>query len=124
VIFKGATPADVYKALMDSKKHAQFTGGIAKISKKIGGEFSVFDGYALGKNLELIEGKKIIQSWRANEEGWDSDHFSEITFDLKKVKGGTELNFTHKNVPEQNAESIKQGWKDFYWEPMKEMLAK
>ncbi len=124
MIFKGATPADVYKALMDSKKHAQFTGGIAKISKKIGGEFSVFDGYALGKNLELIEGKKIIQSWRANEEGWDSDHFSEITFDLKKVKGGTELNFTHKNVPEQNAESIKQGWKDFYWEPMKEMLAK
>lgn len=124
VIFKGATPKEVYDALMDSKKHARFTDGAAKISKKIGGDFSVFDGYAVGKNLVLIEGKKIVQSWRANEEGWDQEHYSEITFDLKKVKGGTELTFTHKNVPDEKVNSIKQGWKDYYWHPLKKMLEK
>lgn len=124
VIFKGVTPDEVYYALLDSKKHGQFTGGAAKISKKIGGDFSVFDGYAVGKNIEMVEGKKIAQSWRANEDGWDQNHYSEIIFDLKKIKGGTELNFTHQNVPDQKTDAIKQGWKDFYWAPMKKMFEK
>jgi len=36
VVFK-TTPHEVYEALMDSKKHAAFSGGAAKISRAIGG---------------------------------------------------------------------------------------
>ncbi len=31
-----ASAHDVYETLMDSKKHAMFTGGVAKISRKVG----------------------------------------------------------------------------------------
>lgn len=62
-----ASPHDVYEALMDSKKHAKFTGGKASISREVGGKFSAFNGYAEGINLQLVPDKKIVQSWRASD---------------------------------------------------------
>ena len=110
----------VYDALMDSKKHSAFTGAGAKISRKVGGAFSAFDGYATGKNLKLIEDKKIVQSWHASD--WEKDQMSEVTFLLSESKSGCTLTFTHKNVPAKHYSSIKQGWIDFYWKPMKKMF--
>ena len=121
VTFK-ASPHDVYEALMDSKKHAQFTGDKASISRKVGGRFSVFDGYSEGFNLELIPNKKIVQTWRAND--WNKDHYSKVTFSLKEVEGGTHLTFIQTGVPEEQYKDIAQGWRDFYWTPMKKMLEK
>ena len=121
-----ASPAEIYDALMDSKKHALFTGAPAKIDKKVGGSFSAHDGYINGKNLELIPGKKIVQSWHADEDKWpDDDYFSKITFDLKEdKKGGTTLNFTHEGVPEALVDSIEDGWITYYWEPLRKMFEK
>ncbi len=116
-----ASPHDVYEALMDSRRHAKFTGGTAKISRKLGGTFSVFDGYAEGKNLELVPDRKIVQSWRASD--WPEGHYSTITFALKKVSGGTRLTFTQSGVPEDQFTSVKQGWIEFYWTPMKTFFA-
>ena len=117
-----AKPHDVYEALIDSKKHTQFTGSKAMISRKAGGKFSTFDGYAEGENLELVPDKKIVQSWRA--EDWPEGHYSKATFVLKEVAGGTQLIFTQSDVPEEFYDDISQGWKDYYWAPMKEMLEK
>ena len=113
---------DVYEALMDSKKHAEFTGGKAVISRKVGGKFSAFDGYAKGVNLELVPDKKIVQSWRGSD--WPEGHYSKATFSLQQVEGGTQLTFTQTEVPEDQYESISQGWRDYYWKPMKKMLGK
>lgn len=115
-----ATPQAVYEALMDSRKHARFTGGGASISRTVGGKFSVFDGYASGVNLELVSGKKIVQTWRASD--WPKDQYSKVTFALAKVQGGTRLTFTQTGVPDRHHAAIKQGWIDFYWKPMKDML--
>ncbi len=117
-----ASPHDVYEALMDSKKHAKFTGGKASISREVGGKFTAFDGYSEGVNLELVPDKKIVQSWRA--EDWPEGHYSKATFALKEVPGGTELTFTQTGVPEEFMNDIAQGWQDYYWAPMKEMLEK
>ena len=117
-----ASPHDVYEALMDSRKHAQFTGGKASISRKVGGKFSAFDGYAEGTNLELVPDEKIVQSWRASD--WPEGHYSRASFSLKEVEGGTRLTFTQTGVPEEQSEDVSQGWRDYYWEPMKEMLEK
>src|SRR6266498_3601 len=38
-------PHEVFEALMDSKKHAKFTGAPAKISRKIGGKFMAHGDY-------------------------------------------------------------------------------
>jgi len=80
-----AKPEDVYEALMDSKKHSRFTGGKCVISRKVGGTFSVFDGYAEGENLELVKGKRIVQSWRDTD--FPEGKYSKVTFSLKKIKG-------------------------------------
>src|SRR5258708_17527828 len=92
-----ASPMQIYKILMDSKLHTKLTGDVAKISKKVGGKFSAFSGYATGKNLILIPGKKIVQTWQASD--WPKGVTSEITFLFKSAKGGTKLMFTHKSLP-------------------------
>jgi activator of HSP90 ATPase len=119
VTFKAA-PHEVYEALMDEKTHSAFTGGKAKISRKVGGQFTIYEGDIEGKNLELIPDQKIVQSWRYSD--WPEKHYSTATFALEAVEKGTRLTFTQIDVPEDKYEDIKQGWKDYYWGPMKEML--
>lgn len=117
-----ATPIEVYTVLMDSKKHSQFTGAKASISKKVGGSFSAYDGYCYGINVELIEGKKIVQTWQAND--WQKDETSKVTFIFAKNGKGTKLTFVHSGVPDSQVESIKKGWIDFYWTPLKAFFNK
>jgi activator of HSP90 ATPase len=117
-----AGPHEVYEALMDSKKHSAFTGGKASISRKVGGKFTAYDGYAEGKNLELLPDEKIVQSWRGDD--WPEEYYSKATFSIKKTATGSELVFVQEGVPEDVFEDVKQGWIDYYWTPMKEMLEK
>jgi activator of HSP90 ATPase len=121
VTFKAA-PHDVYEALMDSKKHAKFTGDKATISRKVGGKFSTFDGYSEGTNLELKQDNKIVQTWRAGD--WPDGLYSTATFSFKAIPSGTRLTFTQSGVPEKQYDDIAQGWRDYYWTPLKEMLEK
>lgn len=118
-----ATPDEVYEAFMDAKKHTAFTGSKATCNPKGGGHFTAWDGYISGKNIELEKGKKIVQEWKTTE--WPKDYPpSRLELSLNKVKDGTEISMKHSNVPSEQAEDIKQGWIDFYWEPMKAFFAK
>ena len=119
------TPEELYEQIMDAKKHGKFTGGKATMSRKVGGEFSLFDGSAYGKNIELIPNKKIVQTWRMRQDNWPEEVMSEITFDFQPLgKDKTKLLFTQRNIPSNVADEFKQGWKDYYWEPLKEMYNK
>ncbi len=115
-----ASPEKVYNALMHSKEHSAFSNSGVKIKDKVGTSFSAYDGYIEGKNLKLVKGKKIVQSWKAAESNWPKGHLSEVIFELKKKGIGTEIIFTHKDVPAEYAKSISDGWKDYYWNPLKE----
>jgi activator of HSP90 ATPase len=121
VTFK-ASPHDIYESLMDEKKHAQFTGAKVKISHKTGGKFDIWDGEISGENLELVPDKKIVQTWRYSD--WPEGQFSTATFTLEAVDGGTKLTLNQSGVPDEAYEDIKQGWKDYYWTPLKKYLAK
>ncbi len=117
-----ASAHEVYEALMDSRQHSRFTGDKASISRKVGGKFTAYGGYIEGTNLELTPDQKIVQSWRARD--WPEGHFSRVTYSLKEANGGTRLTFTQSGVPDEFYDEIGQGWRDFYWKPMKEMLGK
>lgn len=117
VVFK-AEPEAVYEALMDTDQHASFTESPAKISPKVGGMISAYDGYISGTNVKLVPGKLIVQRWQAND--WPGNHFSTLTITLKKVGAKTELNFIQTGVPEEFYKDIATGWKDFYWKKMKQ----
>jgi activator of HSP90 ATPase len=117
-----ASPHQVYEALMDEKKHTALTGGGAKISRREGGSFSIYDGEIEGQNLKLVPDKKIVQSWRYSD--WPEGHYSTATFSLEETEKGTRLIFLQTGVPDDKCDEIKQGWKDYYWKPMKAMLEK
>jgi len=121
VTFK-ASPHEIYEILMDPQKHSALTGANVKIEKKIGSRFSIYDGEIQGVNLELIPDQKIIQSWRYSD--WPKNHYSKAAFTLQVIPNGTRLFFTQTGVPEEFVEEIKQGWKDYYWIPMKKMIKK
>lgn len=114
-----ASPGLIYNLLMDEKKHTVFTGSKATIDSKPNGKFTVFDGYCNGYNIELIKGKKIVQAWHFAEDGWPDDHFSICTFEFEKDGEKTKLRFLQTNVPEHKVGTLKEGWKEFYWDAIK-----
>jgi activator of HSP90 ATPase len=118
-----AAPDDVYWALVDPKKHAAVTGARASGEPRKGGEFTAWDGYILGKVLELSKGKKIVWGWSTSEwpEGYPP---SKVEITLSRSGDGTKLVMVHSDVPASQAESYRQGWIDFYWEPLKEYFKK
>jgi activator of HSP90 ATPase len=111
----------VYELLMDAKKHSVLAGDEAKISRRVGGKFDI-GGYIQGTNLELVPGQKIVQSWRY--EDWPKGHYSTATFVFNEENGKTKMTFTQAGIPAQFYEDIKQGWIDYYWTHMKEILKK
>ncbi len=119
------TPNEIYEFLMDSKKHSKL-GGKCEISGKVGGKFSISDGYIVGENIDLVKNEKIVQKWRASEDCWPEDHYSIVTFKLTPIKGkeGTGLSFTQTGVPVECGDRFDTGWKEYYWKPMKELLEK
>jgi activator of HSP90 ATPase len=117
-----AEPAVIYAAWLDSKEHAAMTGNKAKVSSRVGEKFTAWDDYISGENLELEPGKKIVQSWRTTEFP-DGAPDSKLIITFKEVKGGTEVTLEHTGIPEGQTEEYMEGWKDYYFAPMKEYFA-
>ncbi len=113
-----ASPQAVYEAWLTSAGHSKMTGGEAKASKRVGGAYSAWDGYITGRNLELIPGQKIVQSWRTSEFAPD-DPDSIVTVTLEPIKSGARLTLLHTGVPDGQTSYEEHGWRDHYFEPMK-----
>jgi uncharacterized protein YndB with AHSA1/START domain len=113
-----ATPAEVYNAFMDARKHSAFTGGKATSDPKVGGKISAWDGYVTGTNLKLVKGRRIVQEWITTD--W-IDGYPPSTLDLTFTRkgSGTELKMVHSDVPAAMAASFADGWKEHYWTHLK-----
>jgi activator of HSP90 ATPase len=116
-----ATTKAVFKALMDQKKHAAFTGEPARIGRKAGSAFRCYGTYITGITLEAAPDKRIVQAWRSRD--WPKGTYSIVTFALSKIAGGkTKLNFTQVGVPVGDYARKNAGWRTHYWEPLKRYL--
>ena len=112
-----ATPDDIYNAWLSSERHSKMTGGAAKVSNSVGGEFEAWDGYIQGKNLELNPPSRIVQDWRTTEFE-DSDEESLLEIELASSGEGTLVTIRHSNLPDHGMQ-YRQGWIDAYFVPMK-----
>jgi uncharacterized protein YndB with AHSA1/START domain len=112
-----ASAQDIYDAWLDSLAHSEMTGGEANMSDEIGAEVSAWDGYISGRNLELVPGERIVQSWRSSKFA-DEHEDSIITITLQEVDGGTLLTLEHSNVPDEQRSYEEGGWQENYFEPM------
>ena len=109
---------EIYTAWLDSKGHAEMTGGEAECSDQVGGKFTAWDGYIWGENLELEPFSRIKQAWRTSQfEESDKDSIVEVTFAETEV--GTQITIEHSELAEDGGHYLK-GWENHYFTPMKE----
>jgi len=112
-----ASPEEIYEAWLDSLGHSEMTGGEANMSGEVGAQVSAWDGYISGRNLELIPGERIVQSWRTTEFAGEHED-SVISIVLTEVGDSTLLTLEHSNVPDDKRSYEEGGWQSNYFEPM------
>ncbi len=112
-----ASAQEIYDAWLDSLEHSEMTGGPATMSDEVGADVSAWGGYITGRNLELVPGARIVQSWRTSE-FTDELEDSIITVTLEEVDDGTLLTLEHSNVPDAHRSYEEGGWQSNYFEPM------
>ena len=117
-----ATAEQIYRAWLSSDGHTNMTGGTATISDKIGDNFTAWDGYIEGQNIEIEPFNRILQSWRTSQFEEDEED-SKIEILLNEINAQTELTLIHTNVPESGEHYIK-GWDNHYFQPMKIYFSK
>ena len=115
-----ASPSRIYEILLDGKQFAAFTGMPAEIDPKVGGAFKTFGGRIEGRNVELIQGNRVVQAWRPSN--WEPGVYSMAHFELAAEGAGTRLVLDHTGFPEGDYDSLYEGWPERYWNPMKKYL--
>lgn len=123
-VYFGVAPGQLYQALLSSeqfsastkKSFAMFTASSAKIDAREGGSFSLFDGHIIGRILELVPDKRIVEAWRVVD--WPDGAYSIARFDLEPKGTGTRLSFDHIGFPEGLKEHLDSGWRQHYWDAL------
>lgn len=112
------SPERLYRAFLDAKEHAAFTGAPASITARVGGKFSAFDGHVTGKLVELEPNERIAMTWRTKDFPEDAPD-SRVEVFFHPATGGTRVTFAHSGLPPGTEERFKKGWKHFYLAPMR-----
>lgn len=127
VVFQ-ASCRRVYEALTDAKQFTKVTNfspvketAPAEISGEVGGAFACFGGHIVGRHVELVPSRRIVQAWRVVT--WDPGVYSIAKFEISEENSMTRLVFDHTGFPTGKAEHLADGWKTNYWEPMHKYLA-
>jgi uncharacterized protein YndB with AHSA1/START domain len=116
-----AAPAAVFRALTSAAEHAKFTGAPAQISAQAGGAWSAYGGQISGYNIELVEGERIVQTWRAGN--WAPGVHSLVRVELKPEGNGTKVVLDHDALSDEQVPHIDGGWERMYWSKLREFLA-
>jgi activator of HSP90 ATPase len=110
----------VWDCFVDPKLIEEWGGGPAKMTDKEGGDFSLWGGDIHGTNTKIEKEKTIVQDWYGGK--WDKP--SHVTFTFHKDGDKTVVDLTHTDFPEDEEESLADGWKDYYLGAIKRHLEK
>jgi len=118
-----ATSKRVYEALTDSAQFTKVTrfspvmnAAPAKIGRTVGESFTLFGGHIVGRHVELVPFRRIVQAWRVVD--WDSGVYSIAKFDLTDQGPQTTIVFDHTGFPNGKADHLAEGWRLNYWKPL------
>lgn len=116
-----AKPEVVMQLLTDEKLLRRWSGGEAKVEKKEGGRFEMFDGWVFGKVLKATD-RELAYTWKTTD--WAEDtSASEVHYKLEKDKEGTKVTVDHTGLPtEEEMNEHKEGWDDQFFGLMEEYI--
>ena len=123
VVNFSVAPARVYNVLMDPREFLAImkfstvpNAPEPKIDARVGGDFALFGGHILGRNIELVPGTRVVQAWRTSD--WPPGLYSIARFELHAANSGTTLTFDHTGFPKGDGKHLADGWYLNYWTPM------
>lgn len=105
----------VWQALTDPKIIERWGAGPAEMDNKEDTEFKLWGGDIFGKNTKVIINQLLEQNWYAGD--WDKP--SKVIIKLTAKENQTQIDLTHKDVPKEEFEGIADGWKKYYFGPLK-----
>ena len=109
-----ANPSDLYDCLVNQQRICMYTRAPAQIEAKVGGKFVFYNGAILGEIVEMVKDTKLVMKWKIKD--WSS--FSTVTISLNK-QNGTSLKLHQKDIPSNEFERTRTGWKNYFWEPIR-----
>jgi len=117
-----APPAVVFEALTDARQVARWSGGAARIGKRLGGRFEMFDGWATGRVVVFRPPSRFACTWRVDEwrPTWDN---SLVEWRLARVPRGIRVVLIHSLLPTaKEARDHRRGWDAYVLGPLGEYL--
>lgn len=114
-------PAPIYQALLNSQQFAAFSGMAATIEPTAGGAFTLFGGQVVGRNVELVPNKRIVQAWRVIRD-WPEGVYSLVRMELAQIGPGTLLALDHTGFQEGDFDHLNAGWAPHYWDPLHKLF--
>eukprot|EP01015_Nassula_variabilis_P016545 TRINITY_DN2541_c0_g1_i9.p2 TRINITY_DN2541_c0_g1~~TRINITY_DN2541_c0_g1_i9.p2 ORF type:complete len:142 (+),score=54.64 TRINITY_DN2541_c0_g1_i9:28-453(+) len=106
----------IYNALLHPMEVSKFTRTLAKISKEIGSEFSLYEGKIVGTIEELVENQKIVQKWKMN----DWPNYSQVVINLiEREEDECIVEVIQTQLPNSiDVSKLEAGWRDQIFRPL------
>ncbi len=105
-----AEPSDVYSALTNPYTIELWSGYPAVMTEEPESEFSLWEGDIVGRNLEFIPDRKVVQEWYFG----DQAERSVVTITIHPDKGNSSVTVEHTNIPDEDFAEIAEGWREYY----------
>lgn len=117
-----AKPAEVFKALTDSRSIFRWSGQRAKVERTIGGAFEMFDGWVKGKVLAYQAGKVLSYTWHPIDWSKETEP-SIVKYKFSASGNSTKVLLTHTGLPDETSRKEHQGgWKEHVFDPLKQFF--
>ncbi|MCC6808206.1 MAG: SRPBCC domain-containing protein [Deltaproteobacteria bacterium] len=111
-------PQTLFNAWLDGAIHGAMTGAPATGTATVGGQWTAWDGYSSGENLEIEPYSRIVQSWRTTDFPVDAGPSQIVVTFTQLHDGQTVLRIVQTALPAGTGASYSDGWKKFYFAPM------
>ena len=115
-------PADVFRALTDSKAIKEWSGAPGRVAAKVGGPFRMWDGWNTGRVLARRAPTTLAYTWR--KDSWPADtKDSVVRWRLTATRKGTRVTMVHSTLPSAwEYRDHKSGWPRYFLKPMERYL--
>lgn len=111
----------VWRALTDASVIDKWDAGPADFDAIENGKFSLWGGDIHGTNTKLVKDQLLEQDWYSNN---TPNNCYKISFSLKQDGDETTIHLVHPDVPDDEVQDFEEGWKDYYFDPIKRLLEK